>query len=164
MVCLVWGMRWSIFLLTPHFFIWFVEWNELIHKHLIPHKLIISICMRNGLIPPKLMGWTHDASPHEAWDDSTNQTHHKWLVTLACYWLQLWATGCHQHVRTFVLMYASFIPGSFYQIFVQVLFSLFFSNIQESWYHYIIEGEKGQESLQTPMPYRPSQNDYNPRL
>jgi hypothetical protein len=25
-------------LLTPHFFVWFVEWNELIHHHLIPHS------------------------------------------------------------------------------------------------------------------------------
>jgi hypothetical protein len=33
-------------LLTRHTFIWFVEWNELIHHHLIPCKLIISICMR----------------------------------------------------------------------------------------------------------------------
>jgi hypothetical protein len=40
-------------------------------------RLIISICKRNGLIPPKLMGYTHDASPHETWGDSTNQTHHK---------------------------------------------------------------------------------------
>jgi hypothetical protein len=25
-------------LLTPHFFVWFVEWSELIHHHLIPHS------------------------------------------------------------------------------------------------------------------------------
>jgi hypothetical protein len=25
-------------LLTPNFFVWFVEWNELIHYHLIPHS------------------------------------------------------------------------------------------------------------------------------
>jgi hypothetical protein len=25
-------------LLTPHFFVWFVDWNELIHHHLIPHS------------------------------------------------------------------------------------------------------------------------------
>jgi hypothetical protein len=25
-------------LLTPHFFIWFVEWNELIYHHLIPYS------------------------------------------------------------------------------------------------------------------------------
>jgi hypothetical protein len=36
-------------LLTPHFFIWFVEYNGLIHHHLIPHKLIISV------IPHKLI-------------------------------------------------------------------------------------------------------------
>ena len=28
-------------LLTPHFIVWFVEWNELIHHHLIPRRLII---------------------------------------------------------------------------------------------------------------------------
>jgi hypothetical protein len=32
-----------------------VEYNGLIHHHLIPHKLIISIYMWSGLIPPKLM-------------------------------------------------------------------------------------------------------------
>jgi hypothetical protein len=25
-------------LLTPKFFVWFVEWNELIHHHHIPHS------------------------------------------------------------------------------------------------------------------------------
>jgi hypothetical protein len=25
-------------LLTLHFFVWFVEWSELIHHHLIPHS------------------------------------------------------------------------------------------------------------------------------
>jgi hypothetical protein len=42
-------------LLTSHIFIWFVEYNELIHHHFIPRKLIISIYMRSELIPPKLM-------------------------------------------------------------------------------------------------------------
>jgi hypothetical protein len=44
------------FLLTAHFFIWLEEWNELIHHHLIPHELIISICTNNELILPKFMG------------------------------------------------------------------------------------------------------------
>jgi len=53
----VFGLRNEVIhlLLTPHFCIWFVEWNELIYHHLIPHKLIISICMRNELILSKLM-------------------------------------------------------------------------------------------------------------
>jgi hypothetical protein len=42
-------------LLTPYFFIWFVEYNGMIHHHPIPHKLLISIHMKSGLIPPKLM-------------------------------------------------------------------------------------------------------------
>ena len=80
--CLVWRMRWSIIFSLITFCIWFVELNELIHHHLIPHKLIIiSICMRNELIPPKIMRWTHNASPHEAWDDSINQTHHDFSGT-----------------------------------------------------------------------------------
>jgi hypothetical protein len=35
----------------------------LIHHHLNSHKLIISIYVRNELIPPKLMEWTYDSSP-----------------------------------------------------------------------------------------------------
>jgi hypothetical protein len=36
----VFGLRNDIVyhLLTPHFFVWFVEWSELIHHHLIPHS------------------------------------------------------------------------------------------------------------------------------
>jgi hypothetical protein len=26
------------YLLTPHFFVWFVEWSELINHHLIPYS------------------------------------------------------------------------------------------------------------------------------
>jgi hypothetical protein len=33
--------------------------NGLIHDHHIPHKSMISISMRAGVIPPKLMEWTH---------------------------------------------------------------------------------------------------------
>ena len=77
MGCLIWGMRWSPS--SSHSslfsFVWFVEWNGLIHDHLITHKLTISICTRNMLIPPKFMGWTHDASPHLVWGGSSNQTH-----------------------------------------------------------------------------------------
>ena len=38
------------------FCIWFVEWNDFNHHHLIHHKLLISIYMRNRLIPSKFMG------------------------------------------------------------------------------------------------------------
>jgi hypothetical protein len=78
-VCLVRGMGWSIVFSFLTFCIWFVEWNELIHHQLIPHKITISICMRNELVPLKFMEWTHDAPPHDVWGDSTNQTHPKCL-------------------------------------------------------------------------------------
>jgi hypothetical protein len=41
-------------LLTPHFFVWFVEWIELIHHHLIPYNYLVSTNMRNKVIPPNL--------------------------------------------------------------------------------------------------------------
>jgi hypothetical protein len=41
-------------LLTPHFFVWFVEWIELIHHHLIPYSYLVSTNMRNEVIPPNL--------------------------------------------------------------------------------------------------------------
>jgi hypothetical protein len=41
-------------LLTPHFFVWFVEWSELIHHHLIPRSYLFSTNMWNGVIPPNL--------------------------------------------------------------------------------------------------------------
>jgi hypothetical protein len=59
-MCLVWEIRWSIIFSFFTFCIWFMKWNELIYHHLIPHKLIISILIRNELIPPKFIGWTHD--------------------------------------------------------------------------------------------------------
>jgi hypothetical protein len=36
----VFGLRNDVVhhLLTPHFFVWFVEWSELIHHHLIHHS------------------------------------------------------------------------------------------------------------------------------
>ena len=64
-----------IFSFLTFFVFWFVEWNGLIHHHHITHKLTISICMRNMLIPPKFMWWTHDAPPHLVWGGSSNQTH-----------------------------------------------------------------------------------------
>jgi hypothetical protein len=41
-------------LLTPHFFIWFVEWIELIHHHPIPYSYLVSTNVRNEVIPPNL--------------------------------------------------------------------------------------------------------------
>jgi hypothetical protein len=36
----VFGLRNDVVyhLLTPHFFVWFVEWSELIYHHLIPYS------------------------------------------------------------------------------------------------------------------------------
>ena len=40
-------------LLASHFFVWFVEWNGwMIYHHIIPHKLMINMSMRGGVIPP----------------------------------------------------------------------------------------------------------------
>jgi hypothetical protein len=52
----VFGLRNKVVphLLTHHFLVWFVEWNELIHHHFIPHRLIISNNMGNEFIPPNL--------------------------------------------------------------------------------------------------------------
>jgi hypothetical protein len=69
------------------FFIRFVEWNELIHRHLIHHKLIISICMRNELIPSKFVGWTNVTLPYEVWGGFTNQTQPCLLELLQQYFL-----------------------------------------------------------------------------
>jgi hypothetical protein len=52
----IWGVqfglriRWAHHLAIPRLFVWFVEWDELTHHHLISHKLIISISMRDGLM------------------------------------------------------------------------------------------------------------------
>jgi hypothetical protein len=37
--------------ITPSFFFWFVEWNELILLHKNPHNLTISATMKNDVIP-----------------------------------------------------------------------------------------------------------------
>jgi hypothetical protein len=41
-------------LLTPHFFVWFVQWIELIHHHLILYSYLVNTNMRNKVIPPNL--------------------------------------------------------------------------------------------------------------
>jgi hypothetical protein len=63
-------------LLTPHFLVWFVKWNELISHHFIPHRLIISNNMMNEFIPTKIVEWTHDAPPYLELIDYSNQTPH----------------------------------------------------------------------------------------
>ena len=51
----VFGLRKESIIYPFHtFFVWFVEWNRLMHHHLIPHKLMSSTSMRNGVIPPYL--------------------------------------------------------------------------------------------------------------
>jgi hypothetical protein len=49
----VFGLRNNLVqhLLAPHFFVWFVEWNGLIHHHLIPHSWLVGTNMRNVVIP-----------------------------------------------------------------------------------------------------------------
>jgi hypothetical protein len=37
-------------LITPQFFVWFVEWNELIHHHIIPYIYLVSTNMRNVIV------------------------------------------------------------------------------------------------------------------
>jgi hypothetical protein len=41
-------------LFTPHFFIWFVKWIELIHHHPIPYSYLVSTNVSNEVIPPNL--------------------------------------------------------------------------------------------------------------
>lgn len=42
------------FLITLNFFIQFVGWNELIHRHLIPHSLLVNTNIRNRIISSNL--------------------------------------------------------------------------------------------------------------
>jgi hypothetical protein len=52
----VFGLRNELLhhLLTSHFFVWFVEWNGLIHHHLIHHSYLVSTNMKNEITPPNL--------------------------------------------------------------------------------------------------------------
>jgi hypothetical protein len=61
-------------LLTPHFFVWFVEWIELIHHHLIPYSYLVSTNMRNGVIPPNLRNGP--MMHHHILDEVIPQTKH----------------------------------------------------------------------------------------
>jgi hypothetical protein len=59
----VFGLRNEVVhhLFTLHFLVWFVEWNELLHHHFIPHRLIISNNVRNVwnelMMPPPHLEW-----------------------------------------------------------------------------------------------------------
>jgi hypothetical protein len=61
-------------LLTPHFFVWFVEWIELIHHHLIPYSYLVSTNMRNEVIPPNLRN--EPMIHHHILDEVIPQTKH----------------------------------------------------------------------------------------
>jgi hypothetical protein len=61
-------------LLTPHFFVWFVEWIELIHHHLIPYSYLVSTNMRNEDIPPNLRN--EPMMHHHILDEVIPQTKH----------------------------------------------------------------------------------------
>jgi hypothetical protein len=64
-------------LLTPYFFVWFVECIELIYHHSIPYSYLVSTNIRNKVIPPNLRNgsmmhhhildgvicWVHASSP-----------------------------------------------------------------------------------------------------
>jgi hypothetical protein len=49
------GLTNEIVYLPTSYFIWFIEYNKLTNHHLNLHKLIITIYMRNELIPLKLI-------------------------------------------------------------------------------------------------------------
>jgi hypothetical protein len=61
-------------LLTPHFFVWFVEWIELIHHHLIPYSYLVSTNIRNEVIPPNLRN--RSMMQHYILDEVIPQTKH----------------------------------------------------------------------------------------
>jgi hypothetical protein len=61
-------------LLTPHFFVWFVEWNELINYHLVPHSYLVIANIRNVVIPPNLRN--RFLMHHLILDGVTTQTKH----------------------------------------------------------------------------------------
>jgi hypothetical protein len=61
-------------LLTPHFFVWFVEWIELIHHRLIPYSYLVSTNMRNEVIQPNLRNGS--MMHHYILDEMIPQTKH----------------------------------------------------------------------------------------
>jgi hypothetical protein len=61
-------------LLTPHFFVWFVEWIKLIHHHLIPYSYLVSTNMRNEVIPSNLRNGP--MMHHHILDEVIPQTKH----------------------------------------------------------------------------------------
>jgi hypothetical protein len=92
-------------------------WNEMSYHHLIPHDLIISICMRNKLVLLKFIGWTHDASPLNVWGDFTNQTHRNFLL-LVMGPFRLLFRGCYAIAKPWALGLLLFEPN-FLFLFVE---------------------------------------------
>jgi hypothetical protein len=72
-------------LLTLHFFVWFVEWIELIHHHLIPYSYLVSTNIRHEVIPPNLSN--KPMMHHHILDEVIPQTKHplsvlhKWILS-----------------------------------------------------------------------------------
>jgi hypothetical protein len=62
------------YIFTPHFFVWFVEWIELIHHHLIPYNYLISTNIRNKIILPNLRN--ESIMHHHILDEVITQTKH----------------------------------------------------------------------------------------
>jgi hypothetical protein len=61
-------------LLTPQFFVWFAEWIELIHHHLIPYNYLVSTNTRNEVITPNLRN--EPMMHHHILDEVIPQTKH----------------------------------------------------------------------------------------
>jgi hypothetical protein len=66
-------------LLTLHFFVWFMEWIELIHHHLIPYSYLVSTNVRNEVIPPNLRN--EYMMHHHILDEVIPQTKHPFKVS-----------------------------------------------------------------------------------
>jgi hypothetical protein len=73
-----------------------VEWNELIHYHLIPQKQIISISMMNMVIPPE--SWNELMTHHLIWNEAVPQakTSLKLSLSLSLQICKYWASNCPQ--------------------------------------------------------------------
>jgi hypothetical protein len=70
-------------LLTLYFFVWFVEWIELIHHHLIPYSYLVSSNMRIEIIPPNLRNGP--MMHHHILDEVIPQTKHPYIVYIGLF-------------------------------------------------------------------------------
>jgi len=84
----VWFEELDVHHILTHLFVWFVEWNGLIHHSLIPHKLVISIGMGDGVIAP-IHGMESWCTTSYYGGDSWNQT-----SDVPCHCLQQWNWPC----------------------------------------------------------------------